>query len=114
MQFEDYLVESKNQGTYAWKTGASGWKEGVKLPWPNAKAIATAVNSEKADISALSSLLISHYQGRHPKPGDEIEIQDASAHVNSSGETVEVEFTYNFFRDRHRVLKAKIMIQEDE
>lgn len=115
MKFEEYLSESGKTGKFAWKAGTSAkWKEGIKLPFVNAKAIAAAVNSEKEDIGSISALFLSYYSSPHAKPDDKVEIQDAAAKLSSHGETVEVEFTYNLFKDRDKILKAKITIQDDE
>lgn len=112
MKFEEFLTENAKGGTFAWKAGSGRWIEGVKLRWPNAKAIAAAVNSEKEEIGSLTDLFISHYSSPHAKRDDKVEVQDVSADLSNHGDTVEIEFTYNLFKDREKILKGKISIQD--
>lgn len=113
MKFEEFLTEAKG-ALFAWKPEGGKWREDVRLPFANAKAISVAVNGERADVSSIVTLFNSHYQAPHARPDDKVEIIDMSAKLSSTSETVDIEVKYNYFRDRSKVLKAKLKIQDSE
>lgn len=113
MKFEDYLSESATGGTFAVKVGNGTWKEGIKLHWPNAKAIAKAVNGEKEDIGAISDFVHGHFSSRHAPRDEQLEILDASAKLSSHGDTVTIEFRWTTMKDRHQERTGTVMIQDD-